>query len=213
MGDSTQFCSDDDNNIALYSSLLQKYGDSYLSLNWGSKVSQHLRFKVLSEIGLNPGDSILDVGCGLGDLYEWLKLNDIDIEYSGVDITPAMIDFARKRFPNVNFIEGNGCNAFEDLNKRFDFILASGIFAHRQKNPVGFLKDSIKDMFKISNKGIAFNCLSAWREEKDVDEFYADPVEILNYCRSISNRIIFRHDYHSGDFTIYLYKMDSIKDV
>lgn len=197
---------DDDDNIALYSSLLREHGNCFKSLNWGSKTSQELRFKILSEIGLKPEDSVLDVGCGLGDLYHWFNSKGFSIEYSGIDITADMIKFASERFPDISFIEGSGCNLFVKQKKNFDFVLASGIFTHRQKKPLEFFQDTIKDMYKISNKGIAFNCLSSWHDNKESNEFYADPAETLSFCQSLSNRIVLRHDYHQGDFTMYLYK-------
>ena len=42
----------------IYSNLFKKNKDSYLSLNWGSKESQYLRFKVLSYIDKLENKSI-----------------------------------------------------------------------------------------------------------------------------------------------------------
>ena len=42
-------------------------------IGWGSKSSQNLRFKILSnKFNLN-NKSILDLGCGYGDFYSFLK--------------------------------------------------------------------------------------------------------------------------------------------
>jgi len=201
--------SDDQRNINLYSSLLQEHGDSFKSLNWGSKASQQLRFKILAEIGFNVGDTVLDVGCGLGDLWQWLDENQQTVSYTGVDITPEMVKRASKRFPDINFIESSiSENHFQKYDE-FDFVVASGIFAHRQNNPVEFFHQTILNMYKKSKKGVAFNCLSSWLEDQEEGEFYADPLETVEYCRSISKKIVLRHDYHHGDFTIYMYKTDS----
>lgn len=54
-----------------YNDRLDKFGYAPESLGWGGgKERQYLRFKILSEIGLQVGDSILDVGCGFADMYE-----------------------------------------------------------------------------------------------------------------------------------------------
>jgi len=196
---------DDENNIALYSSLFKKYGNNFQALNWGSEQSQKLRFKVLVEIGMKKGDLVLDVGCGLGDLYQWLCENNKEVRYEGLDLTPDMIKSARERFPEGVFWEGT-FNSLLEAEKPYDFVVASGIFAHRQLRPQAFLEDTIKGMYDRAIKGVAFNCLSSWREEQEQGEFYADPIETLNYCKKLSNRVVFRHDYHQGDFTIYIYK-------
>lgn len=196
---------DDKKNISIYTSLLEKYGEDYRALDWGSKESQELRFKILAEIGLNYGDSILDVGCGLADFYSWIKNNVDGINYTGLDITPEMIDKSKKRFPKIEFKQGTIYD--ENLcNQNFDFIFASGIFVFRKKEPFSYMKKTIKKMYDISIKGVAFNSLSQFSPNKSKNEFYADPSEIFKYCMSISSKVILRHDYHLSDFTIYLYK-------
>jgi ubiquinone/menaquinone biosynthesis C-methylase UbiE len=196
---------DDKKNINIYTSLLEKYGEDYRALDWGSKESQELRFKILAEIGLNFGDSVLDVGCGLADFYSWIKNNVDGINYSGLDITPEMIDKSKKRFPKIEFKQGT-IHDENISNQNFDFIFASGIFVFRKKEPLSYMKKTIKKMYDISIKGVAFNSLSHFSPNKSKNEFYADPSEIFQYCMSISSKVILRHDYHLSDFTIYLYK-------
>jgi len=197
---------DNERNIALYSELLEKHGDSYRSLNWGSAESQKLRFSVLAGAGISTDDSVLDLGCGLGDLYQWFKDSSLEVVYQGLDLTPVMVSRAIERFPDGQFAVGSIDQFCVGRACEYDYVVASGIFAHRQQQEMKFLRDTVTTMFSISRKGIAFNCLSSWREDKDQGEFYADPLEIVDLCRSISPRLTFRHDYHPGDFTIYLYK-------
>ena len=64
---------DDQRTIAYFSELNGKYGVDARALDWGSRESQQLRFKVLSEVRMPASASILDVGCGQGDLYLWLQ--------------------------------------------------------------------------------------------------------------------------------------------
>lgn len=196
---------DDKINASIYTSLLERYGEDYRALDWGSKESQQLRFKILAEIGLKSGDTVLDVGCGLADFYSWIKNNIDGVKYSGLDITPEMIEKSKKRFPKIEFKQ---CTVFdEDIsNKKFDFIFASGIFVFREKEPISYMKKTIKKMYDISIKGIAFNSLSQFSPSKAENEFYADPSEIFEYCMSVSSKVILRHDYHLNDFTIYLYR-------
>ena len=46
---------------------------NYRKLGWGSKKSQDLRFKILIDRWNLENKSILDIGCGFGDFYFFLK--------------------------------------------------------------------------------------------------------------------------------------------
>lgn len=43
----------------------------------------------------NPGDSVLDVGCGSGWFYHSLQRRSLDLQYTGLDKTSAFIDVGR----------------------------------------------------------------------------------------------------------------------
>ena len=97
-------------------------------LGWGSRDSQESRFRVLSEIGDLNRKTVLDVGCGLGDLYEFLvRKKNLNLKrYAGIDINPLMIKKAKENFTQAEF-------QIMDLLKnpiqgRFDYVLASGLF-------------------------------------------------------------------------------------
>ncbi len=60
--------------------IINRHKDSMLrhgyhpnALYWSTKEMQELRFKVLADIGIQSGDSVLDVGCGFGDLLGYLN--------------------------------------------------------------------------------------------------------------------------------------------
>lgn len=55
---------------------------------------------------LNRGMRVLDAGCGYGALYEVLPYKE-SIDYRGIDISPDLIETARKRCPSVQFIIGD----------------------------------------------------------------------------------------------------------
>ena len=71
--------------------------DSFSQNGWGSRRSQYRRFKAAQEeLRIWSGDKVLDVGCGNADLYWFLHDLGIDVEYTGVDIVPKMIDLAAR---------------------------------------------------------------------------------------------------------------------
>jgi len=192
-------------SLATYRQLFNQHGLSYKSLNWGSSQSQQLRFKVLSEIGALEGKCILDVGCGLGDFAGWLNRHHINVAYTGLDLTKDFIQQARISYPSCEFVHGsiNDDTLFKDCT--FDFVFASGIFYTYPLGRADWMRKAIMRMWSLCKEGISFNSLSAWADSHDSGEFYADPVETISICKELTRSIVFRHDYHLRDFTVYLY--------
>ncbi|MCC5651103.1 methyltransferase domain-containing protein [Nostoc sp. XA013] len=56
---------------------------------------------LLKFLNLKPGESILDLGCGTGQLTE--KIAQAGAEVVGVDHAPAMIEKARQNYPHIRF--------------------------------------------------------------------------------------------------------------
>lgn len=68
-----------------------------------------------------PGMRVLEVGCGLGDLLASVKPS----KGVGVDFSPAMIEQARKRHPELEFFVADA-GAFSSQEK-FDYIILSDL--------------------------------------------------------------------------------------
>ena len=188
----------------LYKKLYSTHGDSFKSLNWGSNEGQELRFQVLSEIGNLSKQNILDIGCGLGHLLDWFNNKNLDIEYTGLDLVSSSIKKARNKFPEHEFIVGNIMDKKILKNRSFDYVLASGIFCTYTGGAFEWQKKVIDRIWSLSEKGIAFNSLSTLSRQKESDEYYADPGKVFSYCLKITPFVTLRHDYHPGDFTIFM---------
>lgn len=189
--------------INKYTALLEEHGISHLSLDWGSQKSQYKRFEVLTRAGNLENHSILDFGCGIGDFYNYLTTTSLkNIQYTGYDITPAMIEVARQRFKNINF----ECRGLQSIpENRFDFIFASGIFYLQKENGYEFIEHYLSEFLNKCNLGIAANFLSNV-SDGDSDEFIADPSKIINIVSNLSSSFTLHHDYLPHDFTIVINK-------
>jgi len=189
-----------------FSSLLAEYGMSAKSLDWGSRQSQETRFAVLAGVADLSGASILDVGCGLADFHAWLLEQGVPHDYTGIDVTPEMVVVASARFPDITVHHGEilACTLFPE--RSFDYVFASGIFYLRQEAPEAYMQATVNRLFSLCRKGLSFNSLSAWSSARDPGEFYASPLTTAAWCAELTSRLVLRHDYHAGDFTIYLYR-------
>jgi SAM-dependent methyltransferase len=192
--------------ISQYSKLLEQYGYNPQSVGWGQrKGKQSIRYNVLSEIGKLNNCSILDVGCGFGDFYGFLKHKKMNVNYFGIDITPGLIEFGKKIYPKANFEVRDFEN--KKFKQKFDWVFFSGISSAGVNYKI--IKKIMKEMYKICKSGIALNFVGGVLDYKTKGIFYSDPEKIYNISKELSNRITLRHDYMPFEFTIYVYKDNS----
>lgn len=189
------------------SARLTKYGEDVRAVGWSSVESQETRARVISEIGDLSNKSILDVGCGFGDLYTFLKrLGIYPGKYVGIDINPKIIEVAKRRLPKVKFEVGDVMDSL--LQDKFDFVVASGIFGLKTPNWQYVVEKQLSKMYDLCEIGVVVNFLSYYTTgKKFADSHYANPADILEFVfRNLSNRVVLRHDYRPNDFTVYVYR-------
>jgi len=183
-----------------YLPLLRQFGVDHQAVGWGSSESQRLRFGVLLEVGDVRRASILDVGCGIGHLVDYLSEAGFGGNYRGIDLLEEMVAEARRRHPDRRFEIADVGAA---VGVSADYVVSSGLFTFADRER---LHGTVEAMFAASSKGTAFNSLSAWAEKQDAGEFHADPLETVEFCRTLTPWVVLRHDYHPRDFTIYMYR-------
>jgi len=189
--------------LRYYSKLFEQYGYDPKSIGWGLRGGKlSLRFETLLQIGQISGCSILDVGCGFGDLYGFLKFKKIKTKYFGVEINPKLVEVGKKIYPKAK-LEVRDIEK-KPFNKKFDWVLASGITSHASTYP--HIEGVLRAMFRSCKQGVAMNFVSDLVDYRTKGLFYSSPEKIFTIAKSLSNRIVLRHDYMSYEFTIYIYK-------
>ncbi|MFM7871113.1 MAG: methyltransferase domain-containing protein, partial [Actinomycetota bacterium] len=88
-------------------------GSAYLRYSFTRGTRQEVEFLV-AELGLGPGDRVLDVGCGPGRHALELARRGIDVH--GIDISEVFIDLASRSASELP--EGSGRCTFERLDAR-----------------------------------------------------------------------------------------------
>ena len=189
--------------INRYNERLKIYGYDPRALGW-FKGRQPIRFKVLSEIGDLNDCSLLDVGCGFGDLYGFMTKKGLNIEYTGVDINPDLIKIAKEIYPVAHF---EGKDVGEEELDNFDWVFASGLFEFKVPDDE-YVKNMLKRMHEICNKGVTVDFISNYVDFENENAYYASPEEIFSFCKTLSKRVTLRHDYMPFEFCIYIYKDD-----
>ncbi len=180
-------------------------------MDWNSEDSQALRFAQLCRVLRDKGPfSINDIGCGYGELRDFLEREGHEADYLGVDIAPAMVAAARARAgraARTRFAEG------AQPGRVADFAVASGIFNVRLAVPDAewraHLLATLDGLDACSRRGFAFNCLTSYSdpERMRADLYYADPLPLFDHCkRRYSRQVALLHDYGLYEFTLIVRK-------
>ena len=83
------------------------------------------------------GARVLDAGCGAGPMS--VALAERGAEVVGVDISPALLDVARKRtpealLPRISFVAGD---MLDEAHGRFDYVMAMDSLIHYAASDIG----------------------------------------------------------------------------
>jgi len=84
----------------------------------------HREIERLCRFLIPPGASVLEIGCGTGDLLHALRPR----RGLGIDLSPRMVEIARRKYPDLEFSVGDV--EVLDIEERFDYVLLSDLVGH-----------------------------------------------------------------------------------
>ena len=136
---------------------------------------------ILEELEKEPFRDLLDAGCGPAPMISLLAEKYPDRHYTGLDLTPAMIEQAKKKnISNATFVVGD-CENFPFENDSFDAIICSMSF-HHYPNPQAFF-DSVKRCLRPNgNLIIEFDRNNTYIQSEGINQdfgVYDCPDELL----------------------------------
>lgn len=135
-----------------YIDRLRTYGpDDVRCVGWGSDETQSRRFDALLAL-VQPHHTVLDVGCGRGDLAKCVDY----YRYRGIDVCESMVRIAKERYPRHMFVRGDvsGCKRSD-----YDWVVASGIFALDNADWEYDTLRTVRKMYDTCRVGVAVNFL------------------------------------------------------
>lgn len=192
--------------IERYNYRIKKYGANIKGLASGTQERRNLQFKILSQIGNLSNKKVLDLGCGFGDFYLFMKDQGVKFDYIGIDINPYIISKAKKKLKNVKFICGD---ILENKISKVDYIIAASTF-NNSLSEIGnydYIEEIFNKCYNLSNIGVAIDFLTDYVDYKINDEvFYYNPERVFSIAKKITKRVTLRHDYPLFQFCIYIYK-------
>jgi SAM-dependent methyltransferase len=200
--------------IDRYESRLKRYGHSPRTLGWGKQGRQEIRFGILAEEVLKqPESSVLDVGCGFADLYDFLTTRGWNGPYYGIDIVPGLIEVARRLHPDLDI---HVCDITSDAcpQDKFDYIICSGVFNAKLSRSCNkdHIRKALHRMFNLIRKCVCIDFMSTYVDYQHSGAWHTDPLWAFAVAKGLSRRVALRHDYMPYEFALFIYKDDSVSD-
>ena len=190
-----------------------EHGDNNFGVGWPSADSAEVHYRVISDLVPRSSSpvSVLDFGCGLGGLLEYLQRNGRDdIRYTGLDVSDTFLQAVRSKFPQTTFLQLDILQQSEALPE-FDYILANGIFTQRCElsfdDMWAYMQQLLRLLWPKCRRGLAFNMMSKHLDWEREDLFHLPMDPLAAFLREhLSRRIVFRHEYGYYDYTAYVYR-------
>jgi SAM-dependent methyltransferase len=190
-----------------HESRIRDFGEeSIQALGWKNFYSQQARFAMFEGIGDMNECSVLDIGCGHGDLRAYLDERYPQMRYMGIDQMDDFLDIAIERcanFPETSFFLGDYYTAELPF---MDYIIACGALSYHRSGPDSIYQ-IIAKLFNTCRIAFGFNLLSKVEMPGGILVAY-DPQEILKHCQTLSGKVILHEGYLDDDFTVWMYKED-----
>lgn len=193
---------------SFYNEKCKELGDDIGSVGWKDKKSQFLRFEMLFRELSVKGKRILDLGCGFGDLVEYLdKKADGSFSYIGVDISKAHLEIARQKHTrnNVEFREGDIFGlSFEE--SEIDIVVESGMLNYKHSNNMEYTEKVLRESYRIAREAVSFNFLTDRVDYQLEKNFHYSPEKLLESALGHTPYVCLYNDYPLYEFTLILKK-------
>ena len=174
------------------------------AFTWPSKERQQVSHDAVLQF--YDGGSVLDVGCGMGELSE-----RISGHYAGVDLEEPFIERARLRYPHREFHCGSLNDVPPDL---FDYVVAIGPLCYDQggdrEQDMEYFRGLLRGMYRCSRIAtlvtISSDLAGADFQAERPELRFSNPGFWLAYASQLSRRLVLRHDYVASEFVLAIFR-------
>ncbi len=206
--------------IERYSKRYREMGYDVKTLGWGSTEQQIYRFsQAISNVNFSASPSVLDIGCGFGDLLSTIKSHGKKpSKYIGWDINPDLISEANKRwakdeisseFHVLDLTTASNLKSIADVGFMIGVL---NLNFHDKFDNYTYSKSLIKKAFDCVNSLLVVDFLSSHYSPdypKEDFVFYHDPAFMLEFALTLTPNVAIKHNYASipqKEFMLLLYK-------
>lgn len=120
------------------------YQDKFMSLDLYNDSYDHFL-----ELITKPNATVLEIGCGPGNITQYLLNKKTDLKITGIDIAENMVALAKKNNPTADFVMMD-CREIGGLNKKFDAIVCGFCVPYLSKEDCEKLMADCNDLLRHS---------------------------------------------------------------
>lgn len=196
----------------LYRDSFLKHGDSPSSL-LTPKGRNSIRYSAIDPFIGKSNFSLLDYGCGLGYLYDYVSAKNSNVEYTGIDIVPEFIQSCRAKYPDLDIMQIEPC---QPLSGTYDIVFSSGVFnlqthddPHQSK---AYAFERIHSLFKLAKDVLICDFMSTMVDFQQPNSQHFSVAELSKFCyENIGRRFQIRHDLLPFELTLIVWRDQAIK--
>lgn len=196
----------------MYGQSFREHGDSPSSL-LTPKGRGALRFRAVLPY-LGPGEtSVLDYGCGLGYMFDFLSTNNAAVRYTGLDMMPEFVTACQEKFGERATFRQIQVDA--PISEQHDVVFASGVFHIRshdtRERAIEYAFERIEALFAAAGQVLICDFQSPFVDYRQDDALHFSIDEVVRFCASrLTRRFILRHDLLPYEFSLIAFKDDRI---
>lgn len=192
--------------IDLYRDAYRAHGDTPAAVLW-PKDRQAIRFKALTRAIEKDGFSVLDYGCGLAHLHDYLSARFSLFDYCGADIVPEFIAACRAKYPASRFFEAD---QIIGAGRSYDYIALSGVFNIRYvpdaEEHQRIVFETLRSLWPLARRALAVNFMSDAVDFQQEGAWHQNACDLLAFVRkNLSARCLLDHSYMPYEYTLTVY--------
>ena len=178
-----------------YLRALEKYGTSAQGVNWTSRQTQDIRFKIFFNFLPKNIHSLVDAGCGFADLYTYMQKEDIlPKKYTGIDSIAAMCTIAKEN-TKQNILHRD---ITRDELPSSEYYVCSG--AMNILNPYE-THLFIRNCFQACTHGFVFNILCGDKQSTTYNYLTKERIHAIAQSLNVT-RVQLQENYLENDITV-----------
>ena len=146
-----------------YAQLLFLHGRSSKALAERDSNKDLVFYQHLFEgVALPQPASVLDVGCGMGDLIDYLQSRDVQFSsYLGIDLVDEFVDICRREYlPPCRFEQANFVSPSFAPNEKFELVVNMGVLVSRVIQYERYVAYCVEKMLALSTEYVLFNVIT-----------------------------------------------------
>ena len=195
-----------------YAARLERYGHDPRSLGWTKGRQRHRFEALLRHVRWSRDCSVLDVGCGFGDLGAFLRERGHRGEYVGIDLVDDLVRVGRARYPDLDLRVADLEEFTADTH--YDLVLATGVFNARLEhgNNLDHIGSSLRSMFRLARIAVVADFLTADVDRVDDALFYTPIGDVVECVYRLTRRFVIDHQTMPYEYTITLFADDRVDE-